>query len=98
MKKVIDEKTVRHVARLSRLSLDDKETLRYSKQLAGILEYINQLKSLNTDKTPPTSHVLSTLKNVFRKDCLKPSLKQEDVLKLAPRKEKDSFAVPKIIE
>lgn len=98
MKKTIDEKTVLHVARLSRLSLNREEVPRYRKRLAAILEYINQLEEIDTAKTPPTSHVLSTLKNVFRKDVLKPSLKQEEVLRLAPRKAKDSFAVPKIIE
>jgi aspartyl-tRNA(Asn)/glutamyl-tRNA(Gln) amidotransferase subunit C len=94
----IDKKDVMHVALLSRLELDEKDLVIYSKQLAAILSYISKLKEINTDNTAPTSHPLSTLKNVFRKDVLKNSLEVEEVLKNAPSKEGDFFKVPQVIE
>ena len=94
----IDKKTVQHVALLSRLSLDDKELELYSKQLASILTYISKLNELDTKNVQPTSHALSTLKNVFRKDVLKPSLLPEDALKNAPAREGGLFKVPQVIE
>lgn len=94
----IDKDTVRRVAALSRLSLDDDELLEYSSQLATILGYISKLNEIDTKDVPPTSHALSTLKNVYRKDLLKPSLKTEEALCNAPSKDGDFFKVPQVIE
>ena len=96
--KIIDEKTVKHVALLSRLSLNEKELETYSKQLASILSYISKLNEIDTKDVHPTSHALATLKNVFRKDTLKPSLDVDDALKNAPSRDGDFFKVPQIIE
>ncbi|MFA5147103.1 MAG: Asp-tRNA(Asn)/Glu-tRNA(Gln) amidotransferase subunit GatC [Candidatus Omnitrophota bacterium] len=94
----IDTDTVKHVALLSRLRLSDKELELYSRQLAAILTYIKKLDELNTADTPPTSHVLSDLRNVDRKDEVRPSLPVEDVLANAPEREEDFFRIPKVIE
>lgn len=96
--KTIDKATVKHVAHLARLSLNDKELELYSSQLATILSYISKLNEIETKDVPPTTHVLSTLKNVFRKDALKPSLDADDVLNNAPQKEESFFKVPQVIE
>jgi len=94
----IDKKTVKNVAILSRLELDEKETELYSNQLAAILTYIEELNKVDTKDVLPTSHVLPTLKNVFRKDIPKGSLDVSDVLSNAPSKEGDFFKVPQVIE
>ena len=98
VKKVIDESTVSYIAKLSRIALSEDETSLYSKQLESILGYISKLSELDTKDTPPTSHPLDTLKNVFRKDAVKASLTQEESLKNAPNKKDNFFSVPKIIE
>ena len=94
----IDKKIVQHVAFLSRLELDGKELEAHSKQLTSILSYISKLNEIDTTNVHPTSHPLSTLKNVFRKDILKVSLATDEALKNAPSKEADFFKVPQIIE
>ena len=94
----IDKKLVKHVALLSRLELDEKESDLYSKQLDSILSYISKLNEIDTKTVPPTSHPLDTLKNIFRKDILKESLDVEAALKNAPSKEGDFFKVPQVIE
>lgn len=98
MSKTIDKSTVKHVAHLSRLELDEKELETYSRQLASILSYIDKLNEIDTKDVTPTSHAIAGLKNVFRKDVLKPSLETEEVLKNAPAKEGAFFKVPQIIE
>jgi aspartyl-tRNA(Asn)/glutamyl-tRNA(Gln) amidotransferase subunit C len=98
MPKSIDKSTVKHVAHLSRLELDEKELETYSGQLASILSYINKLNEIDTKNVTPTSHAIASLKNVFRKDVLKPSLDAKEVLKNAPSKEGAFFKVPQIIE
>ena len=97
-KKAIDKDTVLHVARLSRINLSDKEVESYRRELVSILDYINQLRELDTEGVPPTSHPLENLKNVFRKDAVKKSLPAEEALKNAPKRKGDFFSVPKIIE
>lgn len=96
--KQIDENTVKHVAYLSRLALDEKELKAYSSQLTSILSYIDKLNEIDTKDTLPTTHVLPSLKNVFRKDILRPSLPVDDVLENAPSKDGRFFKVPQIIE
>ena len=94
----IDKKTVKNVALLSRLELDEKESEAYSTQLAAILSYIGKLNEVDTKNVLPTSHPLQNLKNVFRKDVLKDSLDVDDVLSNAPQREGDLFKVPQVIE
>ena len=96
--KTIDSKIVKHVAHLSRLELSEKELAQYSGQLASILSYISKLNEIDTTNVVPTSHALSTLKNVFRKDVPKKSLGAEEALKNAPSKDGDFFKVPQVIE
>jgi len=95
--KSIDKKTVERVAHLSRLELDEKELELYCAQLALILSYIDKLNEIDTSKTQPTSHALSTLKNVFRTDILKASISSDEALLNAPAKDGDLFKVPPII-
>lgn len=96
--KTIDTKTVKHVAHLARLEFNDKELEQYSGQLASILTYISKLNEIDTANVIPTSHVLATLKNVFRKDVLKRSLTPDEALGNAPSRDGDFFKVPQIIE
>lgn len=95
--KSIDKKTVERVAHLSRLELSERETAQYCSQLAVILSYIDKLNEIDTSNTQPTSHALSTLKNVFRKDIPKESIAPEEALKNAPAKDGDLFKVPPVI-
>ena len=96
--KSINAKTVKHVAHLARLELSDKELELYSGQLASILLYISKLNEIDTTNVTPTSHPLTTLKNVFRKDILRKSLETDEALANAPAAEGDFFKVPQIIE
>lgn len=97
-KKVITEDTVRYVARLSRLSLDDDETVKFQGQLSRILDYIEQLNEVDTEGVRPTSHVLESMKNVFREDEPTPSVSNQEALQNAPDKKDNFFKVPKIIK
>ena len=95
--KSIDKKIVEKVAHLSRLELSEKEIGQYCSQLAVILSYIDKLNELDTSKTQPTTHALSTLKNVFRKDVPKGSISTEEAIENAPAKDGDLFKVPPVI-
>ena len=93
----ITKKDVEHVAKLARLKLSKEEKEKFTKQLDLILKYIDKLNELDIKKVEPTSHILP-LKNVFREDKVRKSLKVEKVLENAPEKAKGFLKVPKIIE
>lgn len=88
---------IEYVAKLARIELNKQEKKRLSTQLGNILAYIEKLKELNVSSVEPMSHVLP-LKNVFRRDEVRPSLPQEKVLANAPCAAGNSFSVPRIIE
>ena len=87
---------VEKVANLARLTFDDAEKRQFTDHLAQILDYIDKLNELDTSDVPPTSHVIP-IRNVTKKDIVKPSYPRETVLKTAPSAEKGYFEVPKII-
>ncbi len=93
----ITKKDVEHVAKLARLKLTEEEKEKFGKQLSEILEYVEKLNELDTEKVKPASHVVP-LKSVMREDEVKPSLPVEEVLANAPAREGKYFKVPKIIE
>jgi aspartyl-tRNA(Asn)/glutamyl-tRNA(Gln) amidotransferase subunit C len=89
--------TVKHVALLARLDLDDAEIAHFVVDLNNILGYVAKLDELDTANVPPTSHSLP-LSNVFREDIVKPSLSNEDALANAPDAEDACFKVPAVIQ
>jgi len=94
MAPVIDEATVRHVARLARLHLVPDEERRRGVELSGILEHVDVIQSLDLDDVEPTTHVIS-LENVMRDDVPRPSLSAAEALREAPEVVEGRFAVVK---
>jgi len=88
---------IEHLALLARLNLSVDEKKLFSRQIGSLIEYIDKLGELDTTDIEPTAHVLP-MKNVFRKDTLKPSLPREKALQNAPAKNDHFYRVPKIIE
>ena len=93
----ITEKDVEYIASLSRIYLQREEVAALQKDLEGILDYVAKLEKLDISKVQPTSHVLP-LQNVYREDTVKPSLKQDEALKISVDKHNGSFKVPRVIE
>jgi aspartyl-tRNA(Asn)/glutamyl-tRNA(Gln) amidotransferase subunit C len=94
---MITKKDVQYIAGLARIHLTEAETEHFTKDLEAILGYIGKLLKLDVSKMEPTSHALP-LKNVYRKDEIKPSLSQEEALRIAVAKQNGSFKVPQVIE
>jgi aspartyl-tRNA(Asn)/glutamyl-tRNA(Gln) amidotransferase subunit C len=93
----ITRKDIEKVALLSRLSFSPEEADLFAGQLSQILEYADQLNELKTAGIEPTSHSIP-LRNVFREDAPRPSLKPEEALANAPESEAQCFKVPQIIQ
>lgn len=91
---MIDDQTVRHVARLARLRLESDEQARMQTELSVILDHVAAIQSLDLDDVPPTTHV-QEMQNVLRPDEPRPSLSVEDALREAPAVIDGRFGVPR---
>lgn len=88
---------VRHIAHLARLDLSEAELETMTRQLADILEYVDQLAQVDTEGVEPLAHPLP-VQNVFRPDEPAPSLPVADALSNAPNRKGDFFGVPAVLE
>ena len=93
----INLKTIKHISKLSRISVDDKKAKKLEGDLNSIFAFIEKLNELDTDKVEPlTSIAETTLK--FRTDEVKSKDIRNQILKNSPEKNEDFFVVPKVVE
>ena len=93
----IDKDTVKHIAKLARISLDEKKINSLSKDLSSIMKFIQKLNELNTEETIPlTSIINASLQS--RKDEVLDGKIRDKILKNSPEKNEEFFVVPKVIE
>ena len=93
----IDTGTVKKIARLARIRITDAEAEPLSRELTGILDWVEQLGEVDTDAIQPMASPVDA-KLVWRTDAVTDGNIQEKVLSNAPRSEFGFFAVPKVIE
>ena len=77
----MDKKTLRHIARLSRISLTDEELEKFTHQMQTILDSAKVLQEINTNNVKPMKRHIPFF--FFLEDITEISLTQEDVLKNA---------------
>ena len=93
----IDLKTIKHISKLSRISVDDEKAKKLEDDLNSIFEFIEKLNELKTEDVEPlTSIAETTLK--FRSDEVKSKNIREQIIKNSPQDNEDYFVVPKVIE
>ncbi|MGH9309078.1 MAG: Asp-tRNA(Asn)/Glu-tRNA(Gln) amidotransferase subunit GatC [Vicinamibacterales bacterium] len=89
---------VARIAHLARLDLSHDELELFARQLAGILEYAEQVQAVDTTSVPPTSHPLA-LTATLREDEERPSLPRDEALRAAPEPDRSAglFKVPRVL-
>jgi len=93
----IDLKTIKHISKLSRISVDDEKAKKLAGDMNSIFDFIEKLKELDTDNVEPlTSVAETTLK--LRIDEVKSGNIREQVLKNSPNENEDFFVVPRVVE
>ena len=93
----IDLKTIKHISKLSRISIEDEKAKKLAGDLNSIFEFIEKLNQLKTENIEPlTSIAETTLK--LRSDEVKSKNIREEILKNSPEKNQDFFVVPKVVE
>lgn len=94
MANVISDETIEYVGILAKLELSDQEKEQAKKDLAEMLDYIDQLGQLDTEGVQPMSHIFDT-NNVFREDVVTNGDDSENMLKNAPLEKDGMYEVPK---
>ena len=93
----IDLKTINHISKLSRISVDDAKANKLAGDLNSIFDFIEKLNELNTDNVEPlTSVAETTLK--LRADEVKSKNIRDQILKNSPEENEDFFVVPRVVE
>ncbi len=93
----MDERTVRHVAKLARLELAEGEIGKLAGELSKITHYIQQMAKLDVKHVEATIHPIFE-ENLWRSDDVRPSFPRDVAVKNAPDKEQGFFKVPPVIE
>ena len=84
------------IAKLSKLSFEDKEIEKFQVELNDILKYIDMLNEVDTSKVEPLVYINEAVNN-FREKEEKTSLEIEKVLFNAPESAENAIVVPKVI-
>ena len=92
----ISEQDVRHVAKLSRLHLDDDQVSQFREQLSAVLDYIGKLNELDVGGVEPMARPFDTT-NALRDDVPTPGLTVDAALANAPARDGTFFKVPKVL-
>ena len=93
----IDLKTIKHISKLSRISVDDAKADKLAGDLNSIFDFIEKLNELNTDNVEPlTSVAETTLK--LRSDEVESKNIKDQIFKNSTQDNEDYFVVPKVIE
>ena len=93
----IDLKTIKHISKLSRISVSEQKAEKLVNDLNSIFDFIEKLNELKTDNVKPlTSIAETTLK--LRTDEVKSKNLRNEIIKNSPQENEDYFVVPKVIE
>ena len=93
----VDAATVKRVAHLARIKIDDARCESMAGELSQILGWVEMLGEVDTAGVEPLAAVIpNTLR--WREDVVTDGGIQDKVLANAPKAEYGFFAVPKVIE
>ena len=93
----VDTETVKRIAFLSRLRIEDDKIEDTEKEFNNILSWIDQLSKVNTDNVAPLETV-NDFKMELRADEITDGNQRDAVLANAPQAEYGYFVVPKVVE
>lgn len=91
------EQTVKYIAALAHLKFGPEDLKKFSAQFKRIVDYMAVIEKLDLDGVEPLAQVIDS-ENVLREDVVRPSLRLDEALKNAPKKNENFFKVPKVLD
>ena len=93
----LDPATVRRIARLARIRVEETQLASLGQELSGILNWIEQLNEVNIDGVEPLTGAANMALRL-RPDAVTDGGDVEGVLSNAPDRAGSFYAVPKVVE
>ena len=93
----IDAATVRRVAHLARIRIEEDRLEPLAQELSGILTWIEQLNEVDVEGVEPMTSVIPMALKA-REDKVTEGGNAEDTVRNAPATENHFFLVPKVVE
>ena len=93
----VDAATVRRIAHLARIAVDEAEVDHLGGELNAILEFVEQLSEVNVDGVEPMTSV-TPMQMKKRPDVVNDGGIPDEVVANAPATEDHFFLVPKVVE
>jgi len=93
----VDAATVKKIAHLARIKLPEDKLAPMTRELNGILNWVEQLNEVKTEGVEPMTSAAKT-KLHWREDKITDGGIAPDILRNAPETENGFFTVPKVIE
>jgi len=87
---------IQRMAKLARIGLSADEAAQMSVQLGQILEFVEQLNSVDVTNTAPTDQVTG-LVDVWREDEIRPSMDRSRLLAGAPAQQDGYIVVKRVL-
>lgn len=93
----VDANTVRKIARLARIRIEESEVTRYQDELNAILGFVEQLQEVDVTGVEPMTSV-TPMRLRRRQDAVTDGGYPERIVANAPLSEDNFFEVPKVVE
>ena len=93
----VDATTVRRIAHLARIAVDEAEVPHLQGELNAILAFVEQLSEVNVDGVEPMTSV-TPMEMKKRPDVVNDGGIADEVIANAPASENHFFLVPKVVE
>lgn len=93
----LDKETVKNIANLARIKVADDKLDPMAGELSAILDWVEQLNSVDTDGVEPLASVVDVTLPL-RQDSVSDGDCRDKVLANGPDIEDGFFAVPKVVE
>lgn len=84
---------IKHIAKLSKLKIADSEISKFEKEIESIIQMVENLPMLEGELSLSTDNIMD-----LREDVITTSLRRDDVLLNAPKKQAGCIVVPKTVE
>ena len=93
----LDADQTRRIAALAKLEIPDDTISEMAAQLSSILNHIDQLEDVETDRVEPLTHP-HDLHNIVGDDIIVPPIDRDLILGNAPNQDGEYYRVPAVIQ